>query len=136
MDTDRYHIVVAEDHELVRRWIKRLVLECPDLEVVGEASNGMELLELLKKKKPHLVLLDISMPHLGGLEAIAKIKDRSGDIKILVLTMHKNKEYLERALSLGADGYLLKEEADTSLHKAIAAIMQGERFISPPLLAL
>jgi len=125
-----YRVVLADDHVMVRQGVKRILKEIPDLEVVGEVGDGLELLELLKKDRPDLILLDISMPHLQGIEATKKIKARCPEIKILLLTMHKNKEYLYHAIAAGAEGYLLKEDADTELLSAIATIRQGGSYIS------
>jgi DNA-binding NarL/FixJ family response regulator len=125
-----YRVVLADDHVMVRQGVKRILKEIPDLEVVGEVGDGLELLELLKKGHPDLILLDISMPHLQGIEATKKIKAKCPDIKILLLTMHKNKEYLYHAIAAGAEGYLLKEDADTELLSAIATIRQGGSYIS------
>jgi DNA-binding NarL/FixJ family response regulator len=125
-----YRVVLADDHVMVRQGVKRILKEIPDLEVVGEVGDGLELLELLKKGRPDLILLDISMPHLQGIEATKKIKARCPEIKILLLTMHKNKEYLYHAIAAGAEGYLLKEDADTELLSAIATIRQGGSYIS------
>jgi DNA-binding NarL/FixJ family response regulator len=125
-----YRVVLADDHVMVRQGVKRILKEIPDLEVVGEVGDGLELLELLKEGRPDLILLDISMPHLQGIEATKKIKAKCPDIKILLLTMHKNKEYLYHAIAAGAEGYLLKEDADTELLSAIATIRQGGSYIS------
>lgn len=128
-----YHIVLADDHIILRQGIKRIIGEVTDLEVVGEASDGLQLLNLLKKLTPHMVILDISMPNLRGIEATREIKMICPDVKVLILTMHKNKEYLYHAISAGAEGYLLKEDADTELFSAIKTIRQGEIYISPLL---
>jgi DNA-binding NarL/FixJ family response regulator len=128
-----YLIVLADDHPQVRRWIKKLIEESPELKVAGEVSDGLELLDFLEKNDPHMVLLDISMPNLGGIEATRKIKENYPEIKVLILTMHNNQEYLRCALLAGADGYLLKEEADTALFPAISALRDGKTYISPPL---
>ncbi len=125
-----YRVVLADDHVMVRQGVKRILKEIPDLEVVGEVGDGLELLELLKKGRPDLILLDISMPYLQGIEATKKIKAKCPEIKILLLTMHKNKEYLYHAIAAGAEGYLLKEDADTELLSAIATIRQGGSYIS------
>ena len=130
---DRYKIVLADDHILVRQGIKRIIQEDRHMEVSGEAGDGQELLELLKKLTPDLVILDISMPRLRGLEAAAIIKKRCPAIKILILSMHRSKEYLHQALATGVDGYLLKEDADLALFTAIEAIRHGRTYISPLL---
>lgn len=126
-----YQIVLADDHVLLRRGLKRLIEEMGDLDVVGEASDGLELLDLLKKITPHMVILDISMPNLGGIEAARVIKMTYPQIKILFLSMHKIHEYLDHAMAAGAEGYLVKEDADTELFSAIETIRQGGIFISP-----
>ena len=125
-----YKILLADDHILVRESIRRSIEENPGLMVVGEVSNGLELLDLLKKTAVDLVVLDISMPHLQGLEAAKKIKMSYPEVKILVLTMHKSKGHVYQALLAGADGYLLKENACADLISAIETIRQGEHYIS------
>ena len=128
-----YRIVLADDHVMFRQGIKNILEGAGDLEVVGEAGDGLKLLELLKKVAPDLVILDISMPNLRGLEATREIKMISPDVKVLILTMHKDKEYVYYAVSAGAEGYLLKEDADTELFAAVEKIRQGEHYISPLL---
>ena len=126
-----YSIILADDHVLVRQGLKRILEEMPGLEVVGEASDGLELLTLLGTLVPDMVILDIFMPNLRGIEAIYEIKKLHRDIKILILTMHTDKEYLYLALSSGAKGYLLKEDADKELFSAIEKVRQGKTYISP-----
>ncbi len=128
-----YKIFLADDHVLVRQGIKRIIQEKQGLEVAGEADDGLELLELLEKTVPDLIILDISMPRLRGIEAIKMVKKLYPKVKILVLTMHRDKEYLYQAMSSGADGFVIKEEADTSLLSAIAAVRAGREYISPLL---
>jgi DNA-binding NarL/FixJ family response regulator len=128
-----YNIVLADDHVLVRQGIRRIIEENPQMKVVGEAGDGLELLEILKETSPHLVILDISMPRLRGLEAAERIKRRCPHIKVLILSMHRSKEYLRQALASGVDGYMLKEDADLSLYSAIEAIRAGKAFVSPLL---
>jgi DNA-binding NarL/FixJ family response regulator len=128
-----YSIVLADDHILVRQGIKKIIMEDADMEVVGEAADGIELLEILEKLTPDLVILDISMPRLRGLAAAAKIKQLYPGIKVLILSMHRSREYLLQALSIGVDGYLLKEDADMALFAAIDMVRQGKTFVSPLL---
>ncbi len=125
-----YRVVLADDHVMVRQGVKRILRESPDLEVMGEVGDGLQLLEFIEKTPPDLIVLDISMPNLQGIEATRKIKAKWPGIKILLLTMHKNKEYLYHAIAAGAEGYLLKEDADTELISAIATIRQGGSYIS------
>jgi len=128
--TPPYKILLADDHILVRESIRRSIEENPGLIVVGEVSNGLELLDFLKKTAVDLVVLDISMPYLQGLEAAKEIKKTYPEVKILVLTMHKSKGHIYQALMAGADGYLLKENACTDLISAINTIRQGHRYVS------
>jgi len=116
---ETFRIVIVDDHTLVRQGLKRIIGEMADLEVIGEAGDGLELLKLLEKITPHMILLDISMPNLRGNEAIREIKALHPEVKILILSMHKEKEYLYQAISAGANGYFLKEDADTELFTAI-----------------
>ncbi len=126
-----YQIVLADDHLMFRHGIRRIIEDAPGLSVIGEAGDGLQLLELLKKTKPDMVILDISMPNFRGLEAAHEIKTGYPDIKILILTMHRNNEYLLQAMSAKADGYLLKEDTDTQLMAAIESIRGGKIFLSP-----
>jgi len=125
-----YKIVLADDHVLVRRGIKRIIEEDSNLKVIGEASDGQELLDLLEKVKPDLVVCDIAMPRLRGLEACTRVKKLYPHIKVLILSMHKSKEYVRQAMMSGVEGYVLKEDADTALYIAIQAIRQGQTYFS------
>ena len=124
-------IVLADDHVLVRQGIRKLIEESPDLQVVGEASDGSELLELLRNVKADLAILDITMPNISGIEATQRVKAIYPGLKVLILTMHKGRELLEHAIAAGANGYLLKEDAPRELLNAIKTIQQGEVYISP-----
>jgi DNA-binding NarL/FixJ family response regulator len=128
-----YDIVLADDHILVRQGIKKIIQENDSLRVVGEAGDGLELLEILETITPDMVILDLSMPRLKGLPAARKIKQFYPDIKVLILTMHRSKEYVHQALADGVDGYLLKEDADGQLFSAIETLRQGRVFVSPLL---
>ena len=128
-----YRVVLADDHALFRGGVRRILEEMPEVEVVGEAGDGLALLEILKKITPDLVVLDISMPHLRGLEAIREIKRLVPNTNILMLTMHKQTDYLSQALTSGAAGYLLKQEADPELVNAIQVIRSGKTYLSPEL---
>ena len=128
-----YKIVLAEDHVLVREGIKKIIEALPGLHIVGEVGDGLELLELLKGLAVDMVILDISMPSLPGIEATREIKKAYPDVKVLILTMHKKKEYLDNAIAAGVDGYLLKEDAPKELLNAIEKIRQGMIYVSPLL---
>jgi DNA-binding NarL/FixJ family response regulator len=130
-----YRMVLAEDHILVREGIKKIIEDFADLKVVGEVSDGLQLLDLLKKLPVNMVIMDISMPHLPGIEATKEIKRNYPEVKVLILTMHKKKEYLTDALAAGVDGYLLKEDAAKELLSAVQKIRRGEIYVSPLLSA-
>jgi DNA-binding NarL/FixJ family response regulator len=125
-----YQIILADDHPLFREGVKRIVESSPELKVVGEVNDGLMLLELLKKSTPQMVILDISMPALPGIEATRRIKTLYPDVQVLILTMHKSEEHLSRAVSAGAAGYLLKEDAPADLITAIKTIRTGGTYIS------
>jgi len=128
-----YNIILADDHGLIREGLKKILEGKADYKVIGEARDGLELLSLLKKLSPNLIILDISMPNLRGIEAIGEIKTIHPEAKILVLTMHREQEYLFQAISAGANGYLLKEDSNGELSWAIEVIRQGKIFLSPVL---
>jgi DNA-binding NarL/FixJ family response regulator len=130
---ETYRIVLADDHTLFRSSLRQLLHGVKDLEVVGEANDGLELLQRLKRISPHIVILDISMPNLRGIEAIPEIKAIDRRLRILILTMHRERTYVLNALWAGADGYLLKEDAAQDLFAAIEAIRIGKRYVSPKL---
>ena len=125
-----YTVILADDHVMVRRALKELIHKISNVEVVGEASDGFELLELIAQKKPDLVIVDIAMPNLRGLEATREIKKNTPEVKVIILTIHNEKEYLEYALSAGAEGYLLKEDSDDELFSAIETVRRGSTYIS------
>ncbi|MCP5108471.1 MAG: response regulator transcription factor [bacterium] len=126
-----FRLVLADDHVIFRQGIKGLINEKKHLEVVAEAGDGLELLNLFHRGlKPDMVILDISMPNLRGIEAAEEIKSICPSVKILILTMHKSKEYLYHSISAGAHGYLLKEDSDVELFSAIDTIRSGGIFVS------
>jgi DNA-binding NarL/FixJ family response regulator len=126
-----YGIILADDHLLLRQGLRKIIEGVSDLEVVGEAGDGEELLQLLNTATPQMVILDLSMPKVRGIDAIQEIRMKHSDVKILVLTMHR--EYMHQAFSAGADGYLLKEDADRELFSAIEHIRKGRQYLSPHL---
>ena len=128
-----YRIVLADDHLMFRNGIKRIIAESKELLVIGEARDGLELLNLLKNTDTDMVILDISMPRLRGLEATREIKTIYPEVKVLILSMHKSKEYLLQELSARADVYLLKEDTDEELFSAIETIRQEKIYLSPQL---
>jgi DNA-binding NarL/FixJ family response regulator len=126
-----YKIVLADDHVLIRHGIKNMISQNDDLLVVGEVSNGEELLAFLNGEEVDLIILDISMPKIGGLEALALIRAKYPWIKILVLSMHKSKQYFYHAMTAGADGYLAKDDSEEELLIAIRRILAGKTYLSP-----
>ena len=128
-----YRIILADDHLMFRQGIKWILKEFKGVEVVGEANDGFELLELLKHVATDMVILDISMPRMRGIEVTREIKMAHPGVKVLILTMHKSPEYLYHAISAGAEGYLIKEDADTVLLDAIKKMKEGRDYISPLL---
>jgi len=129
----KYCVVLADDHALFRNGLRKILEEAADLGVIGEASDGLELLNLLKNLTPDMIILDIVMPNLRGIEAIYEIKRVHPDTKVLMLTMHKEKEYLYQTIAAGADGYFLKKDADAELFSAIEKIRKGTVYVSPSL---
>ena len=130
---DPYTIILADDHAMLREGIRKIIERIEGARISGEANDGLELLELLKKSSPNLIILDISMPNLRGLEAIREIRKTYPKVKILVLTMHKKKEFLRQALRDGADGFLLKEDAGSELIRAVQTVRKGGKYLSPLL---
>ena len=128
-----FSILLADDHVMFRRGIRRIIQAIDDVEVVGEANDGFELIEILKTTPPQLVIMEISMPNLRGLEATWEIKIINPKVKVLILTMHKDQEYLYHAFAAGAEGYLLKEDSDSDLISAIDILRKGGTYISPQL---
>jgi len=122
-------ILLADDHAVLRAGLRLLLSQESHLQVVGEAESGLETLRLAEELQPDLVLLDISMPGLNGLEAIGMLRKRAPKARILILTMHDDVHYLRQALQNGASGYVLKKAADVELLSAIQAVMQGEIYV-------
>lgn len=122
-------ILLADDHAILRSGLRYMLSSQEDLEIVGEASTGVETLKLCEMIQPDLVLLDVSMPGMGGLDVLPSLRRLAPSTKILVLTMHDDKHYMNQALKNGASGYVLKKAADTELITAIRAVLMGEIYI-------
>ncbi len=129
----RIKILLADDHTIVRKGIRSLLDDEADIEVVGEAEDGQETLEKVERLSPDIVLMDSTMPILNGLEATRQIKKRFPHVKVLVLTMHTNEEYIFQFLQAGAAGYLVKQAAPKELVSAIEAVHRGDYFLSPAI---
>jgi DNA-binding NarL/FixJ family response regulator len=130
---NQHRIILADDHVLMRRGLRRILEERGGLEIAGEVGDGLELLNILHRINPDLIILDLSMPNLRGIEAIPEIRHVRPNAKVLILTMHKEEEYLYQAISAGANGYLLKDDAEKELFSAIEHIQNGKIYISPGL---
>jgi DNA-binding NarL/FixJ family response regulator len=124
-------VLLADDHTLVRAGLCKLMESIPGFEVVGEAGNGLALLDLADKLQPQLVLMDIAMPGINGIETTARLLQRWPDIRVLILSMHQNEEYVRQALRHGAVAYLLKDAAPLELELALNAVLRGETYLSP-----
>ncbi|NWF94080.1 MAG: response regulator transcription factor [Syntrophaceae bacterium] len=127
----KYRLVIAEDHVILREGLKALLSSGPEFEVVGEAENGHEAIHCVEKYKPDLILMDLSMPRMNGMEAIREIKRQSPETKILVLTVHKAEEYVLTTLRAGADGYILKDSTHAELMIALRNVLAGKPYLSP-----
>src|SRR6201984_1070493 len=124
-------ILLADDHGIVRSGVKLLLERQPDLDVVAEASDGVEAVELALQNRPDLCILDVGMPRMTGLQAAREIRRHMPEAKVLMLSMHDDERYLFEALKAGASGYVLKAQADTDLLAAIRAVERGEPFLTP-----
>ncbi|HUT84268.1 MAG TPA: response regulator transcription factor [Thermodesulfobacteriota bacterium] len=129
----KHGIVIVEDHTLLREGLKSLLSSNPHLEIVGEAENGQDAIRCIAKLKPTLVLMDLSMPKMNGMDALKAIKKLSPETKTIVLTVHKDEEYILAALDAGANGYIVKDSTSSELIIAINSILNGKRFISPSI---
>lgn len=126
-------IVLAEDHTLLREGLRKIISSLPDYEVVGTADDGLETIQAVEKLNPDLILIDLSMPRLSGIEAIKTIKSEHPQLKVLVLTAYKDEQYILEAFRAGADGYMLKDESKQELVAAMNTIFRGKRYISPTI---
>jgi len=128
---EKKKIVIAEDHTILREGLRSLLSSSDEFEVVGEAVDGLDAIRCVENYHPDLILLDLAMPRMNGIEAIKEIKRQSSETKVLVLTVHKSEEYVLAAFQSGADGYCLKDATHAELLNAIKSIFSGKRFISP-----
>lgn len=129
-------IMIADDHSMVREGIKQLLELDGNIVVTGEASDGVECLKLLQNNSPQVLLLDINMPKMNGLEVLEKIKERGINTKVIILTVHNEIEYLLKAVEIGIDGYMLKDSDSNELKKAILSVVKGDNYIQPELIPL
>lgn len=127
-------VMLADDHILLREGIRQLLEFDGSIQVVDEASDGEECLQKVIKTKPDVLLLDVNMPKMNGIEVLEEIKRKNIDVKVLILTVHNEMEYLLKAVDIGVDGYILKDSESTELKKAINVVMSGENYIQPNLI--
>lgn len=128
------NIMIVDDHSMIREGLKQLLELDGDMRVVEEASDGIECLEKITTAKPDVLLLDINMPRMNGLEVLAKLKEKKIKTKVLVLTVHNEIDYLLKAVEIGINGYLLKDSESSELKKAIVSVVDGENYIQPSLI--
>lgn len=128
--THPLRIVLVEDHRILREGLRAIFAGEPDLELVGEATDGLEAIQQVRDLQPDLVILDLSMPRMDGLSALKEVKRVAPKTRVLILTAHRNEEYIFRAIDYGADGYLLKDANAAELMLAVRSVLAGERYLS------
>ena len=131
--SQKVRIVIAEDHTILREGLRSLLSSNPIFEIVGEAEDGREAIRCVEKFKPDLILTDLSMPRMNGMEAIKEIKKESPATKVLVLTVHRAEEYILATFRAGADGYILKDSTHSELVMAVKKVLSGKHYISPEI---
>lgn len=130
---NKVRILIADDHGIVRKGLRLQLEQNPDFEVVGEAADGREAVRMTEELKPNVVVMDIAMPNLNGIQATAQIVKRNPGTGVIILSMHSDESYLTRTLAAGAKGYLLKDSADVDLYRAVQSVGQGKSFFSPTI---
>lgn len=129
-------VMITDDHSMIREGLKQLLELDGEIQIVAEASDGVQCLEILERILPDVLLLDINMPNMNGLEVLKNIKAKRIPVKVLILTVHNEIEYLLKAVEVGIDGYMLKDSDSSELKKAIETVMMGETFIQPSLVPM
>jgi two-component system, NarL family, response regulator NreC len=130
---EKIRVFLVDDHTVVRQGLRRILESDEEIEIIGEAGDGRTAIDLIQKLRPHVVVMDVAMPELNGIEATRQIMKRVDGVKVLVLSMHGDDVYVGQALKAGARGYLLKDSEDLDLIKAVKAIRAGGSFFSPPV---
>lgn len=131
---EKIKVMIVDDHSLIREGLKQLLEFDGSIEIVAEATNGIECLEKLNIYEPDVLLLDINMPEKNGIEVLRKMKANNSPVKVLILTVHNELEYLMNAVDIGVDGYILKDSEFVELKRAINAVLEGENYIQPSLI--
>lgn len=126
----RQRVLIVDDHTLLRAGLRALLSQDPGIEVVGECGDGRDAIRAVGQLSPHLVLMDLTMPGMNGIEAIAEIKRRFPDVRVLVMTLHKTEEFIHASLQAGADGYILKDATHEEFHVAFRNVLQGKTYLS------
>lgn len=129
----KVHILIADDHGIVRKGLRLQLEQNPAFHVIGEAADGREAVRMTEELKPDVVVMDIAMPNLNGIQATAQITKRNPHVGVIILSMHSDESYLTRTLAAGAKGYLLKDSADVDLDRAVNVVAQGKSFFSPAI---
>ena len=130
------NIVITDDHSMIREGLKQLLELDENFRVIGQAGDGEECLRLLKKELPDVLLLDINMPNMNGIEVLEHLKKEYSGVKVLILTIHNEVEYLLKAVDIGCNGYVLKDSNFAMLKKAIHSVYEGDSFIQPDLIPI
>jgi len=123
-------VLIVDDHTLLRAGLRSLLAQDPGIEIVGEASDGRDAVRAVGQLSPHLVLMDLTMPGMNGIEAVTEIKRRYPEVRILVMTLHKTEDFIHASLKAGADGYILKDATHEELRVAIRSVLQGKTYLS------
>jgi DNA-binding NarL/FixJ family response regulator len=126
----KQRILIVDDHTLLRAGLRALLVQDPNLEVVGEADNGRDAVRAVGQFSPNLVLMDLTMPGMNGIEAVTQIKQRYPEVRVLVMTLHKTEEFIHASLKAGADGYILKDATHDELRVAIRSVLAGKTYLS------
>ena len=129
----KIRILLADDHGVVRKGLRLQLEQQTDFEVVGEATDGREAIRLAEELSPDVVIMDVAMPNMNGIQATMQIVKKNANVGVIILSMYSDETYLTRSLAAGAKGYLLKDNADVDLHRAVQAVSQGKRFFSPAI---
>lgn len=129
-------VLIADDHDLIRQGLKRIIEFEDDIVITGEADNGEKVLTMLKQYNPDVLLLDRNMPKMDGIEVLKKVKGDNSGTKVIMLTVEKSSKTIDKAIEIGADGYLLKESAGTDIVDAIRTVHKGEKYIDKSLVSL